>query len=732
MNDRRRDPVAALLDPHSVAIIGASTDPRKRGYQTLRRLLADGYPHPVYPVNPKEDEILGLAAYPSLSTIEAPVDLAFIVTPAPTVPKVLVECGQKGVGAAVVVAVGFGETGEAGRELEAEVIRVAREHDVALVGPNTNGVFNIPRQLNLVGSSDVPSGSLALVCQSGNVGLSLVAQTANDTELGFSVYAGIGNEAGIRYHQLLDYLRDDTATEAVLVYAEGFRDGRAFVRSASELAKVKPIVVYKAGRSYVAQRSALSHTGAVAGSQAVVESVLRQAGLVVVDRTDELVPVCETLLQQPALSSPRVAVLADGGGHATVAADALSRFRIELPELSLHTRERLASILPPVASTRNPVDVAGATDGDPRIFDACVEVILADDNVDGLLCVGLLGGYGIRFSGDLVEAEEQAAEHMARIAAEHGKPLVVQSTYVYARPWAHKLLREAGVPVHESVETAARCIAALWERGAALAESDRSDFALDRDESPADTGEQEGPVALTEPEGRRLIESRDVPLGRWVLARNADEARDAAELMSGPVACKIVSREVVHKSDVGGVRLGLSDPDDVAAAFDEIVAKVAAAYPNATIDGVLVTPMAPKGVELIVGMTDDPVFGPVVTVGAGGTAVEVTADVAFRAAPVTRTEADAMLDELRIAPLLEGFRGASPVDRDAVVELLLAVSRLAESEPDIAELDLNPVIAHEHGVAPVDVRVVARSGRSAVSIAGASVGPQRTATAARA
>lgn len=700
--NERRDPVAALLDPESVAIVGASSNPRKRGYQTLRRLLVDGFPHPIYPVNPREDEILGLMSFPSLEAIEAPVDLAFIVTPAPTVPKVIEDCGRKGVGAAVVVAVGFGETGEEGRELEREVVRVAREHDVALVGPNTNGVFNLPAQLNLVGTSDVPPGSLALVCQSGNVGLSLVTQTTHDTELGFSVYAGIGNEAGVRYDQVLSYLAADDDTSAAMVYAEGFRDGHAFLHAASAFSDTKPIVVYKAGRSEAARRSVQSHTGAVAGQHAVVASVLRQAGVVVVERTDELVPVCETLLEQPALASPRVAILADGGGHATVAADALSRFSIELPELSSSTRERLAAILPPVASTRNPVDVAGATDGDPRIFDACAEVILEDPNVDGVLCVGLLGGYGIRFSGDLVEAEEQAAQRMAELAAAAGKPLVVQSTYVAARPWTHQLLRHAGVPVHESVETSARCIAALWERGRALAtRDDRSSFEVaDRPRQPRSTR------VLTEPEGRRLLESRDVPVGRWMLVTSADDAARAAELFHGPVAMKIVSPEIVHKSDVGGVMLDVLGGDAASAAYETLVERARAAMPGAHLDGVLITPMAPAGVELIVGTTTDPVFGPVLTVGAGGTAVELRADVALRAVPVTPREAGEMLDELAISPLFDGFRGAEPIDRDALLEFVLSISQLVAQTPEITELDLNPVIAHRDGVFPADVRVI--------------------------
>jgi acetate---CoA ligase (ADP-forming) len=699
----RRHPVAALLDPHSVAVVGASSDPRKRGNQTIRRLLADGYPHPVYPVNPNETRILGLRSYPSVDSIDGPVDLAFVVTPAPTVAAIIEDCGRNGVSAAVVVAVGFGETGDEGRRLEEEVADAARRHGVGLIGPNTNGVFNLHASLNLVGTSGVPKGSLGLVCQSGNVGLSLVAQVSNDTELGLSVYAGIGNEAGVRYDELLSYLRDDEHTQAVLVYAEGFRDGRRFLRAVRDVTRFKPVVVYLAGRSETARRSAFSHTGAIAGTHAVATAALRQAGAIVVERTDELVPVCETVLQQPPLSRPRIAVLADGGGHATVAADALDGLSLEVPELAPTTRARLSQILPPVASTRNPVDVAGATDGDPRIFDATMEILLEDEGIDGVLCVGLLGGYGIRFSGDLVDAEERAAERMAELATASAKPLVVQSTYVYARPWAHQLLRRAGVPVHESIETAARCVAARAERGEVTAnEQQRSSFEI-RPRLAGDAARM-----LTEPEGRRLLADAGVELGPWELVRTPAEAGDTAARMGGHVVLKIVSPDIVHKSDVGGVRIGLAGAEAVEAACASMLASVAELRPDARIDGVLVVPMAPSGVELIVGVTTDPVCGPALTLGAGGRTVEIHRDVTFRAIPVTPREAAEMLDELRVSAVLDGYRGDDAVDRTALVQLLLAVSRLIADDPSVVELDLNPVIAHPRGADPVDVRVVVR------------------------
>jgi acetate---CoA ligase (ADP-forming) len=696
--------VRALLAPRSVAVIGASNDPLKRGHQAIRRLQADGFEHPIYPINPRADEILGLRAYPDIESVESDVDLALLVTPAAHAPELLRACGRKGVAAAVVIAVGFGETGEEGRALEREVAEVASEHGIALVGPNTNGVLNPRRRLNLVGVAGVPAGDVALICQSGNMGLSLFAEAAHTGALGFSGYVGIGNEAGLGYHDLLPYLAEDETTRAVLLYAEGFRDGRAFLCAAADLARDKPVVLYKAGRSEAAQRSALSHTGAVAGSPRVADAVLAQAGVLVVRRSDELVSVCETLRGQPALASSRVAVLADGGGHATVAADALGAEGLELAELSGRTRELLAAVLPEAASVANPVDVAGATDRDPSVFADCAQALLADPNVAGVLCVGLFGGYGIRFSDELAEIEDRTAAELAESAAEHGKALVLQSTYAHARPRAHQILRDAGVPVTSSVETAVRGLAALGERGRFLATPTR-DLRVRPSRPPS------GPVtALTEPQGRRLLEEHGIDVGPWRFAEDGEEAAAAAAALLVPLAMKVVSEQVVHKSDAGGVLLDVEGAEAAREGYRRLVRRVGEAVPDATLDGVLLAPMAAPGIELLVGATTDATFGPLLTVGAGGVAVEVTEDVAFRAIPVSRQDAAQMLDELAISPLLDGIRGAAPVDREALVTLLLQVSDLVAERPEIVELDLNPVIARPDGIELVDVRVVVSAG----------------------
>ena len=697
--------VDALLNPRSVAIIGASADPLKRGLQTIRRLQLDGFPHPIYPVNPKLTEVLGLTAYPNVEAIDGEVDLALLVTPAPGIPDALRGCGRKGVGAAVIVAVGFGESGEEGRALEREVTDIAAEYDIALVGPNTNGLFHLGNKLNLVGVSDVPQGGIGLIAQSGNVGISLFAEAGHHGALGFSSYVGIGNEAGVRFHQVLERFAHDPTTDTALVYAEGFRDGRSFLATTQRVAADLPVVVYKAGRSEAGQRSAVSHTGAVAGSPQVARSLLRQAGAIVVERSDELLATCEALTQQPPMAGGGVAVLADGGGHATMAVDALSEHGLELASLTHDTHDRLEQLLPAAASHVNPVDLAGASDRDPSVFHSCLEILLDDPDVGAVLCVGLFGGYAVRFSDDLADAEVRTAEAMAATAHNRAKPLVMQSVYASARPQPLELLRKAGVPVHDSVERATACLDALRTRGRWQADADQHPT-LDLPRWNVDVSGSAGPVrTLTEPEGRALLADAGFDLDPVEVVTDADAAADAVERL-GPAACKVVSSTITHKSDIGGVLLDVTGADSGRAAFQLIHERVVAADPDATVDGVLVAPMAAPGLELFVGATVDPSFGPLVTVGAGGVHVEALPDVAFRAAPISANACHEMLDELTIAPLLLGVRGERAIDRDALVTLLQRVSDLMIAHPEIRELDLNPTIARPDGLTIVDVRVV--------------------------
>jgi acetyltransferase len=701
-----------IMDPDAVAVVGASTDETKRGYQAIETLQEGGYDGDIFPVNPHADEIRGLQVYPTVAAIPGRVDLALVVTPAEVVPRVLEDCEGSDLAGAVVVAVGFGEMGDEGQSLEDEIVSLAREQGIRLIGPNTSGIINVHRGMNLVGTDTVPEGGLGLLCQSGNMAISLFTEAATREGVGFSHYVGIGNEADLQFHEYLPYLDADPGTDAIVCYVEGLSDGRAFLREARDVVTETPIVVLKSGRSAVGKRSASSHTGSLAGDAAVTDAVLEQAGVVSVDRSDELLNVASALSSLPRADGPNVGVLADGGGHATLAADALAERGLSVPRLSESTQDRLREILPDAASVVNPVDVAGGTDEDQSVFVDCAAAILADPNVDALLLTGLFGGYGIRFAEQYTDVEVEAATGLADLAADHQTPVVVQSAYEGFDTAPHAVLRERGLPVLESLDVASAILTAVSTHGArtrALAAS--SDFRLDHDRAggTVEVATPDGRSQLSELESKRVLAASGLPVAPFEFVTGPDEAASAAADVDGPVALKIVTPDVVHKSDAGGVALDV-DPERAGDVYDDLLAAVSEYDPTASLDGALVSPMRETGVELIVGVVDDPQFGPVVMCGLGGVFVEVLEDVAFRALPLTEADARAMLDDIDAQELLDGARGTPPVDRDAVVDLLIDVSEFVEAHPSVSELDLNPVFADSAGVEIIDAAITVAGG----------------------
>ena len=521
-----------ILNAESVAIVGASKTDTKRGYQAIRTLIDEKYEGKIYPVNPKEKSIMGLKCYAKVSDIEGTVDLALITTPANTIKAVLEDCGKKGVAGAVIIAGGFRELGEEGRKVEEELIKSARKANVRIIGPNTSGMMNLNTNLNLVGLQDAPRGDIALVSQSGNMALSLFNEAMLKSHKGFSYYVGVGNELDIRFHEYLDFFKNDPRTRAVLFYVEGMRDGRRFLQEAYKTTLHKPIILLKSGRSSTGQMSAGSHTGALAGISEVARSAFKRAGITVVEKSDTLFPIAEALSNLPPLNNNKVAILADGGGHATIAADILTDLGVAIPELSEKTQEKLKKILPFTASVRNPVDVAGGTDADPTLFAECARLILKDANVGGLLMVGLFGGYGIRFAKSLALKEEDAAHQLGKLMKKRNKPIIVHSLYSSVKPHALELLRYYGIPVHDSVDVACSCIGSLDERGRYLHEyRAKVNFVFNLRSKEKPKGKQiieqvkkEGRRLLLEPEAKRLFQLHGAPVSNDQLATTADEA----------------------------------------------------------------------------------------------------------------------------------------------------------------------------------------------------------------
>lgn len=706
-----------VLNASSVAVVGASRTETKRGHQAIKTLLQEGYEGTIYPVNPKEERVLGLKCYPRVSAIEGPVELALITTPASTVPAILADCGAKGVAGGVIVAGGFGETGSEGKTLESRMVEVAREHDIRLIGPNTSGMINFKTRLDLVGLGHVRTGNIALLSQSGNMALTLMTESLIKSQKGFSVYVGVGNEADIRFHEYLEYFRGDPETKAILMYVEGMRDGRRFLQEAYKTTRKKPIILLKSGRSLTGARSVGSHTGALAGISAVAQSAFKRAGIIVVESSDQLFPMAESLSSLPKLRHNSVAILADGGGHATIAADYLSELGVELPELSEKTQAKLREILPAAAAVRNPIDVAGGADANPEILAECARIVVHDAAIGGVLVVGLFGGYSIRFAKSLAFVEEDAAHQMGKLVRDSKKPIVVHSLYNYAKPHSLDLLRYYNIPVHDSVEVACSCIGALSQYGEHLASYEaKTSFELRWGERAKPRGQEiiasareKRRALLLEPEARKLLALHGVNVGKSVLARTADEAAEAAITIDGPAVLKVVSPQIIHKSEAGGVKLGLTTPEEIRSGFEEIIENAARFDESAIVEGVLVSPMARPGLEAIVGTKIDDQFGPVIMFGIGGVLVEVLKDVVFRVLPISQRSAKLMIEDIKSKALLEGFRGRPSADKRAIKRLLLSVGEVMEAYPDIAEMDLNPVLVHEEGLTVVDARVLLRS-----------------------
>lgn len=703
-----------ILNAESVAIVGASKSPTKRGYQAIRTLLDEKFEGEIYPVNPKEKSILGFKCYAKVSDIEGSVDIALITTPAKTVPPILEDCGKKGVHGAVIIAGGFGEIGEEGRKLENKMMKVARKHNIRLIGPNTSGMMNLKSNLNLVGLRDSPRGEIALLTQSGNIALTLITEARVKSRKGFSYYVGVGNEADIKFDEYLEFLRQDHDTRAILMYVEGMRDGRRFLQEAYKTTIKKPIILLKSGRSSTGKQSAGSHTGALAGMSEVSDGAFQRAGVITIKNSDELFPAAETLSSLPSLKNNRIAILADGGGHATIAADLLTDLGVEVPPLSEKTQSMLREILPPNASLRNPVDVAGGADSNPALFADCAAAILRDREIGGLLIVGLFGGYGIRFDESLSFEENDAAYRMGKLVRGKKKPIVLHSLYSFEKSHSLDLLRYNNIPVYDSLDIACKCIGVLAEYGQYLKSYHyKAKFVFDWRKWAKKSIEEmiirvkkEGRNILLEHEAKTVFREHGITIPEEGLASTAEEAIQLAYQFGVAVAMKIVSPDILHKSDAGGVRLELRTEKAIRTAFNTIVRDAKRCNPDADILGVLMTPMIEEGIEVIIGTKIDDQFGPVIMFGIGGTMVEVLKDVVFRVLPISPFSARNMIREIRSARLLDGFRGTSPYDKKAIERLLLTVSEVIEAYPEIQELDLNPVIVHEKGLKIADTRII--------------------------
>ncbi len=691
----------SIFRPRSIAVVGASRSPSTIGYQLVANLIQYGYTGAVYPINPKAASIHSIKAYASIREVPDPVDLAVISIPKELVLGVVEECGQAGVRGLAVITAGFREIGGEGIKREEKLVEIVERYGMRMVGPNCMGVLNTDPAISMNATFAPcmpPAGSTAFLSQSGALGLS-VLDYAREYGIGISQFASIGNKPDVSGNDLLLQWEDDPAVSVILMYVENFGDPREFLEIASRITRKKPIIVIKSGRSLVGAHAAASHTGALAASDLAVDALLAQAGVLRAHSMEELFDMAMAFAVQQLPRSRRTAVLTNSGGPGILVVDAMEPHGLELVDLSAETVERLRAILPVEASLRNPLDmIASAT---PSSYRTALESLLQDPKVDAVISI---------FVPPLGVQQTAVAEAIISAAATNtDKPVISVLMGREGLPQGRAELAEAHIPAYVFPESAARGLAALNRQREWLQRCHETTTPLPVDRDGAFTIVQRvlarGDTKLNEIEALELLRCYGIATAPAQLAKNANQAAEVAGKMPGPVVLKIVSPQIMHKTDVGGVRVGVQGAAAVRLAYTEIVESARGAVPDALVEGVLVQAMVTGGRELIAGVTRDPLFGPLVMFGLGGIYAEALRDVSFRIAPLSEADADDMINSIRARKIIEGMRGQPPVDRVALREVLRRVSQLAVDIPQIHELDLNPLLGFADRVVAVDARV---------------------------
>ncbi|MGA9736290.1 MAG: bifunctional acetate--CoA ligase family protein/GNAT family N-acetyltransferase [Candidatus Sulfotelmatobacter sp.] len=696
----------AMFSPASVAVIGATSRPGTVGRTVLENLLRDTFRGKVYPVNPMHDEVLGHKAYKSIRDIPQPVDLAVVATPAITVSPIIAECIAAGVKSAVVISAGFKERGAEGAALEQQIKEQLKRSSLRLIGPNCLGIMNPTIGLNATFAKDPPqAASVAFLSQSGAL-LSAILDWSHREQVGFSAIVSTGSMLDVGWGDLIYYFGDDPHTKSILLYMESVGDARSFLSAAREVALTKPIIVIKAGRSEAASRAAASHTGALTGSDEVLDAAFRRCGVLRVHNIADLFYMAEVLGRQPRPKGPRLTILTNAGGPAVLATDALVANGGELADLSPESLDRLNEFLPAHWSHNNPIDVLG--DADPERYARALEIASQDPHSDGLLVILAPQGMTDPF---------HIAERLRPYAKEYGKPVLASWMGGNTVAEGEVALNSAGIPTFPFPDTAARAFTYMWRytynlRGLyetpALTEvSELNDASRKQVEQIINNARNRGRVILTELESKQLLSHYGIPTVETQFARTEDEAVALASKLGFPVVLKVFSETITHKTDVGGVKLNLSDAVAVRSAYRAIQSSVAEKAGLDQFSGVTVQPMVKlDGYELILGSSLDPQFGPVILFGSGGQLVEVYRDRALALPPLNTTLAQRMMEQTRIFTALKGVRGRKPVNIMALEQLLVRFSQLVLEQRAIAEIDINPLLASPERLLALDARIV--------------------------
>lgn len=690
-----------IFRPESIAVIGASRNPGTIGHQIVDNLVRHGFTGVIYPVNPRAKAIHSFPAYPSVSDIPGPVDLGVVVVPKELVIPVVEECGEKGVKGVVVISAGFKEVGGQGIRLEEELLETVRSHGMRLVGPNCMGVMNTGAEVSMNATfapSMPPRGATSFMSQSGAMGVTIL-DYASEYGVGINQFISVGNKPDVSGNDLIEYWEDDPGTRVILMYLESFGNPRHFTAIARRVSRKKPIAVVKSGRSRAGALAASSHTGALAGTDLAIDALLSQCGVLRANSIQELFDMAMALESLPLPAGNKVAIVTNAGGPGIIIADACEYLGLEVVELSEDTQGRLREVFPAEASVRNPVDMIASATGES--YEIALQVVLDDPGVDAAIAA-FVPPLGIRQT-------DVAASIVSAAATRADKPVLAVLMGREGLPQGRAELKEAGIPGYIFPESAARALSAMHRYAECRNRPDEKPHRFSVDgrqvEAILDRVQGGGRKQLTEVEALKIFQAYGIPTIPHRVAHSEEAALEAAQELGYPVVLKILSSDVVHKSDAGGVRVDLRSTEEVAEAYRSILRSVREAFPEARMEGVLVERYLQGGREVIVGMSTDPSFGPVLMFGLGGVYVEALKDVSFRVQPVTRFDAEEMTRGIRSFPLLEGVRGEPGSDLDTLAEVIQRVSQLVGDHDRILELDLNPFLSFPEGGMAVDARV---------------------------
>ncbi len=687
----------SFFNPRSVAIVGASRQKSKVGYEILANMMEAGYGGRIFPVNPKADTIEGLKCFPDLESIGDTPDLVIIIVPAKIVPSVMQQCAKVGVKAVIIITAAFREVGKEGRALEEQVIQIAKQAGIRVIGPNCLGLIVPANNLNASFGGDLPAaGAIAYLSQSGAL-LAAILDMANASDIGFSKLVSIGNKADVDELDLIEAVAADDETKVIAGYLESISDGNAFVRLAEQISHIKPILLMKSGGTQAGAKAASSHTGSLAGSETAYESAFERSGIIRCDSIKQQFDYAQAFANQPLPAGPRVAVVTNAGGPGIMAADAVERKGLTFAKLDGDTVSKLTSRLPPAANLHNPVDVLGDALADRYEF--ALDVVLDDPDVDVVLV--LLTPQAMTESAATAEAIVKVSRRKPT------KPVLACFLGAAKVEEGVKVLRLGGVPQYDSPESAVATIDAMVRYVGWLSKPKRvvKLFPVNRRkvENIVERHLRQRILEIGETESKEILEAYGFVTPKGSIATTADQAANIAQQLGYPVVLKIWSPDILHKSDVGGVKIGLNSERQVRDAFDLMIYRIPKKLPDAHILGVLVQEMCRKGKEVILGMNRDPHFGALMMFGMGGVMVEVLKDVSFYLAPLTAQEAKQMLINTKTYRILQGVRGDVGVDIDRISEGLQRLSQLVTEFPQIKEMDINPYVIGPEGTTPIAV-----------------------------